>query len=313
MKNHNVFVCLFLGALMACTPTSSEVKEASMSPTSKAYSSFAEKMNQEEVVISAHRGDWYRYSENSLPAIKSCFDAGIGVIEIDVQFTQDDVAVLMHDKTLDRTTTGSGLVADYPLDSLQKLYLRGSATGVLPYKIPTLEEVLTLYDGKDIYFNIDKVTGDADRYQKVLQLMEKTGTLDQGVFWAPYSYEEAQRYFGNYLEQTNVVPFITDKLMQSEDPMQFVDGYIDHLDVPFVYICLSKLDTKAQNLMSHLKERDVNLGCAPTWDHMSFGYSDRVSLADPEQGWIKLKEIGFKFFETNYPFYMQEAFSKYAP
>ncbi|MEQ9440117.1 MAG: glycerophosphodiester phosphodiesterase family protein [Cyclobacteriaceae bacterium] len=307
MKKEKLLSYLLLGVLMACTPKSSEIKEASMNAAPVTYSSFTEKMNQEDVVISAHRGDWYRFSENSLPGIKSCFDAGIGVIEIDVQFSQDNVAVLMHDKTLDRTTTGSGLVSDYPLDSLKKLNLRGSAVGVLPYKIPTLEEVLTLYHDQNLYFNIDKVTGDYDRYQKVLQLMEKTGTLDQGIFWAPYSYEDAQRYFGKYLSQTNVVPFITDELIQNEDAIRFIDGYLDHLDVPFVYVCLSVLDEKAQDLITHLKEKNVNLGCAPTWDRMSFGYSDRVSVLDPQAGWGKLKEMGFKFFETNYPFYLQEA------
>jgi hypothetical protein len=76
------------------------------------------------------------------------------------------------------------------------------------YKIPTLEEVLNLYNDKDLYFNIDKVTGGFDRYQKVLQLLEKTGTLDQCIFWALYPFEDAKHYFSDFLNQTNVVPFI---------------------------------------------------------------------------------------------------------
>jgi glycerophosphoryl diester phosphodiesterase len=50
---------------------------------------------------------------------------------IDIQFTKDDVAFLMHDKTLDRTTTGHGLVSALPFDSLKQLTLRNSALGTL--------------------------------------------------------------------------------------------------------------------------------------------------------------------------------------
>ena len=66
------------------------------------------------VMIFAHRGDWRNApAENSLLAYQRCIDEGIDGIEIDLQMTRDGVLVVMHDETLDRTTTGKGKVCDY--------------------------------------------------------------------------------------------------------------------------------------------------------------------------------------------------------
>lgn len=59
----------------------------------------------------AHRGDPYVFHENTLHSIKSGASKA-DMVEVDVRWTRTDVPVLMHDKTLDRTTTGTGRVAD---------------------------------------------------------------------------------------------------------------------------------------------------------------------------------------------------------
>lgn len=69
----------------------------------------------ENVLVVAHRGDWRYAPENSLAAIEHSIDVGVDVVEIDLQLTKDSVLVVMHDATLDRTTTGTGRVSDvYP-------------------------------------------------------------------------------------------------------------------------------------------------------------------------------------------------------
>ncbi|MGN5956356.1 glycerophosphodiester phosphodiesterase family protein [Sphingobacterium lactis] len=67
------------------------------------------------VLVVAHRGDWRNASENSLKAIDYAIDMGVDIIELDVQRTFDRKFILMHDKTLDRTTTGKGVVAKVTL------------------------------------------------------------------------------------------------------------------------------------------------------------------------------------------------------
>ena len=58
--------------------------------------------------ISAHRGFSTAAPENTLPALEMALAAGADVAEIDVKLTRDGHLVLMHDATLDRTTTIPG-------------------------------------------------------------------------------------------------------------------------------------------------------------------------------------------------------------
>ena len=64
--------------------------------------------DNKEITVVAHRADWRYAPENSLAAIESSIRLGADVVELDVQKTKDGQLILMHDKTLDRTTTGKG-------------------------------------------------------------------------------------------------------------------------------------------------------------------------------------------------------------
>ena len=93
------------------------------------------------VMIFAHRGDWRNAPENSLKAYQNCIDEGLDGIEVDVQLTKDSVLVVMHDPTLNRTTTGTGNVADYTYAELQELYLKSPIGVVTRQKQPSFEDV----------------------------------------------------------------------------------------------------------------------------------------------------------------------------
>jgi glycerophosphoryl diester phosphodiesterase len=58
--------------------------------------------------VIAHRGFAERFPENTLISLQAAIDLGVDAVEFDVQFTVDGVPVLLHDGTLDRTTTRSG-------------------------------------------------------------------------------------------------------------------------------------------------------------------------------------------------------------
>lgn len=80
------------------------------------------------VLVVSHRADWRNAPENSLQAIQNCIDMGVDVIEIDLKKTKDGHLILMHDKKIDRTTTGKGYPADYTLEELRQFRLK-SGTG----------------------------------------------------------------------------------------------------------------------------------------------------------------------------------------
>ena len=63
---------------------------------------------EEYVLVSAHRGYWSTYPENSLEAYRMAMDLGADIIEMDVRVTEDNVMVVFHDACLDRITTGYG-------------------------------------------------------------------------------------------------------------------------------------------------------------------------------------------------------------
>jgi glycerophosphoryl diester phosphodiesterase len=96
------------------------------------------------VVISAHRalsaGD---QPENSIQAIEATGQAIPGaMVELDVTFTSDARVVLMHDQTLERTTTGVGRVAELSLADLRATRLMASNGLVVDAPPPTLAEAL---------------------------------------------------------------------------------------------------------------------------------------------------------------------------
>lgn len=93
----------------------------------------------------AHRGLHDNQSdapENSMRAFRKAAEAGFG-IELDVQLTKDSVAVVFHDGDLKRVCGAEGKVSQYTFEELQQFSLCGS-----DQKIPKLEEVLQLVDGK---------------------------------------------------------------------------------------------------------------------------------------------------------------------
>jgi glycerophosphoryl diester phosphodiesterase len=99
----------------------------------------------EPAFVAGHRGDRADAPENTLPAFTAAFAGGLEFVETDVQLTADGVPVLLHDLTVDRTTDGSGAVADLTLEQVQALDA-GSwfAPEFAGTRIPQLGEFLDL-------------------------------------------------------------------------------------------------------------------------------------------------------------------------
>jgi glycerophosphoryl diester phosphodiesterase len=86
----------------------------------------------------AHRGGPVYQPENTMPAFIHAIDMGADWIEFDVQRTSDGVLIVFHDETVDRTTDGSGKVADMTWEQIQAL---DAGNGE---RVPTFEEVIAL-------------------------------------------------------------------------------------------------------------------------------------------------------------------------
>ena len=87
--------------------------------------------------------------ENSLAALRAAILLGVDVVETDVRLTADGRVVLLHDGSVDRTTTGTGAVSGYTLAALQRLRLTDGPAGDFSCEaVPTLEDALALSVGR---------------------------------------------------------------------------------------------------------------------------------------------------------------------
>ncbi len=103
----------------------------------------------DHLVVTAHRGASYVAPENTLAAMSAAVEAGAEFAELDVGLTRDGQVVLMHDRTVDRTTDGTGDLGDFYLEELRSLEV-GSWFGEEfdGEPIPTLREVIRFAKGQ---------------------------------------------------------------------------------------------------------------------------------------------------------------------
>ncbi len=96
-------------------------------------------------IVLSHRGDMGSAPENTIAAFERAITMGEIVLETDIQLTADDVPILMHDWTVDRTTNGSGPVWEHTYDELARLDAGGwYAPEFAGTRVPTLAQFLAL-------------------------------------------------------------------------------------------------------------------------------------------------------------------------
>ena len=101
-----------------------------------------------DILNIGHRGAKGHIAENTLESIQKAINLGVDGVEIDVFRCASGEIVVFHDKKLDRLTNSTGFIEEMTIDALNNILVEGK------YKIPTLEEVLTLIDG-NILLNVE--------------------------------------------------------------------------------------------------------------------------------------------------------------
>jgi len=137
-------------------------------------------IHKRKLSVAAHRGDSYNEYENTMTAFAAALEAGVDMIETDVRLTRDGVLVIMHDEKVDRTTDGSGMIADMTLDEVRAL---NAGDKNHPEKVPTFKEFIEWAKDKPITLNIEIkeyfFPGNEERCEKcvddVLALVELHG------------------------------------------------------------------------------------------------------------------------------------------
>lgn len=121
------------------------------------------------MAIYAHRGASIEFPENTLAAFRRAVEVGAPGAELDVHLTADGEAVVIHDDSVDRTTNGTGKVADLTLAEIRRL---DAGSGE---RVPTLAEVLEVVAGKLI---LDIEVKESAAAAKVLEEVAKFPNLE---------------------------------------------------------------------------------------------------------------------------------------
>jgi len=106
--------------------------------------------------ICGHRGAAKYKPENTISGFEWCVKNNINWSECDVQLTDENIALIIHDQTLDRTSNSNGLVQKVKLDELESINVGTMKSKNTFYqKIPTLEELLTFCKKSNLNLNIE--------------------------------------------------------------------------------------------------------------------------------------------------------------
>lgn len=106
--------------------------------------------------IIGHRGAAAYAPENTLDGIHTAADMGVDWVELDVKLTKDDVPIMFHDETLERTTNGAGNVRDMTLAEIKELDAGlWFSESFIDTRIPTLEEAVDVLIERGLGLNLE--------------------------------------------------------------------------------------------------------------------------------------------------------------
>ncbi|GAL64865.1 glycerophosphodiester phosphodiesterase [Algibacter lectus] len=130
--------------------------------------------------VCAHRGAKATHPENTISAFEEAIRLGAQMIEFDVQLTKDNILVIMHDDTVDRTTNGHGLVSKLTFEEIRKLDAGSwKSAKYVGEKIPTLYDVLQIMPN-NIWLNIH-LKGEKKTGVEVAKMVTAENKVSQSV------------------------------------------------------------------------------------------------------------------------------------
>lgn len=142
------------------------------------------------VLVIGHRGAKGHAPENTISSIKKAIELGVDGIEIDVFRCASGELVVFHDKLVDKLTDGKGYIEEISLDSIKKLNVMGDE------KIPTLNEVLDLIDGK-VFLNIELKGSNTSflTHQLLNEYFNSTNWSRNKVFISSFDWNELRAFY----------------------------------------------------------------------------------------------------------------------
>ena len=244
-------------------------------------------------LISAHRGGPYPgYPENAIETFAHVAAQLPAIIECDVRLTKDSVLVLMHDETIDRTTTGQGRVDELLFDEIIQYHLVDNEGTETTFCVPTLEEAL-LWGKERVIYTLDIKRGVP--YELVVDAIRKTDTETASVI-ITYNADQA-----GLVHRLAPDLLISASVRSGEDLSRLSDqGIPDNRIVAFVGV--SEPDSSLYDQL-HSHGIKTILG--------TLGNLDRSAYAGGDQLYAELVDRGADILSTDRPLEAYEALKYY--
>lgn len=248
------------------------------------------------VLVACHRGDWRNYPENSLAAIESVIRMGADIVEIDLALTSDSVLVVCHDRTLNRTTTGRGPIAEISCDSVRRCFLKSGHGTTTAHRMPTLREALELCKDR-IVVNIDK---GYQHYDLVRALSEELGVTEQLLVKGKRPVAEVAAKFSRYERNTMYMPIID--ILEPEGQALFAE-YLAADAAPLACeVCWSEYTPEVEACMKRVLSNGSKLWVNSLWPSLCGGLCDDAAFeGDPAAVYGRLVDMGATLIQTDRP------------
>ncbi|EHQ30365.1 glycerophosphodiester phosphodiesterase family protein [Mucilaginibacter paludis] len=247
------------------------------------------------VLVTAHRCDWRNAPENSIRALNNCVDMGVDMAEFDIAKTKDGQLVIMHDKTIDRTTTGTGKPGDYTFSEIAQFYLKNGTGHPTVHHIPTLDEMLNTAKGK-ILVDIDK---GYEYYDDIVPLLVKKDMLNQAVL----------NIYGLPLDMVKAAhPQIPDNLIlqliidpKNPDAQKIIDSYSSHQKTIIQIIFSNDADPIISKIPAIKNKYAVWFNSL--WPEQNGGHDDDKAVEEnkPDETWGWLVNHGANIIQSDRP------------
>ncbi len=228
--------------------------------------------------IMAHRGGTRVTPENTLAAFEKALSLGVN-IELDIRLTKDNVIVVIHDISVDRTTNGKGIVADMNLSKIKTLdagsYLSKEYAGE---SIPTLEQVFVQFSSKaptNVIMSIDTKVENAKMFERLIDLLEEFQLFDR-----------------TFIEVSNA---------QIASTIQKLDSR-----VRFAVWAPSESDLKIALKSSYFERIHTTAALAKWTDAAHAAGKTIIPLVHTKRHWQKVKCYNIDGINTDHPFIMKK-------
>jgi glycerophosphoryl diester phosphodiesterase len=169
-----------------------------------------------DVIVWGHRGAMAYAPENTLEAFELAVRQGAAGMEIDIHTTSDGEIVVIHDESIDRTTSGSGLVSEMTLAEVRGVYANTGFESQYPdARVPALADVLDVVERDGLQLNIevkDIFTHDASYATiagRAADMVRERSLVDQVIF-SSFNHTSMARLKAEHPEQRTALLLMMD-------------------------------------------------------------------------------------------------------